>query len=145
MNDLSLQHHDEICQDSIHPPTYLHHHHQLKELWLVQQNVFSYLSPSDQLALHKYFQFASDKSEIQLVEHRHNVHALDPSLPHQAGRAYAKIMRGTRAPAHYAEMPNGRRVSVRAIMRPEPDVQMLARTFFRMALDERKGHDDRAA
>jgi hypothetical protein len=109
------------------------------------QYTFSYLSSTGQLALHKYFQFASDKTETETVEHRHNVHALDSPLPHCAGRAYAKLLRGGRAPAQYSEMPNGRRVPVRAIMRPEPDVQMLAKTFLRMALDELKGRDDRAA
>ncbi|BBZ30274.1 hypothetical protein MMAD_45690 [Mycolicibacterium madagascariense] len=107
--------------------------------------MFSYLNPTDQLDLHKYFQFASDKTEAELLDHRRNLDALDPSLPHRAGRAYAKLLRGERAPAHYAEMPNGRRVSVRPVMKPEPDIKMLAKVLLRMALDDIKGRDDRAA
>ncbi|MGJ6122313.1 hypothetical protein QN239_07030 [Mycolicibacterium sp. Y3] len=123
--------------------TYLHHHHQLKELWLIEQNAFSYMSPSDQLALHKYFQFASDKTEAQLVEHRHNVHALDPALPQCAGRAYAKLLRDERRRSY---TPKGGCVSVRAITRTEPDIKMLAKVFVAMALDElRNAGHDRAA
>jgi hypothetical protein len=122
----------------LNTPTYLPHHHQLKELWLVHQRVFSYLSPSDQLDLHKYFQFASSKTEAELLEHRHNVHALDPSLPQRDGRAYARLLRGERAPGPYSEMPDGRRIAVRVVMRPEPDLKLLAKTLVLMAEREVK-------
>lgn len=112
------------------------HHLQLKELWLVDQDAFSNLSPSDQLALHKYFQFASEKIDIELLEHRRNVHMLDPSLPQRAGRAYARLVRGDRAHVTYAELPRGGRVSVRAVMRPEPDVHLLAKAVRDIALKE---------
>jgi hypothetical protein len=122
----------------LNTPTYLQHHHQLKELWLVHQRVFSYLSPSDQLDLHKYFQFASSKTEAELIEHRRNVHALDPSLPHCAGRACAKLLRGEQAPVPYTDMPDGRKIAVRVVMRPEPDLKLLAKALVLIAEREVK-------
>ena len=116
--------------------TYVHNHHQLTELWLTDQNAFSYLSPSDQLDLHKYFQFASDKTEADLIEHRRSVHMLDPSLPQRAGRAYAKLQRGERAPVEYSVTPDGRRIAIRAVMRLEPDLHLLAKAVWHMALKE---------
>lgn len=131
----------------LNTPTYLNHHHQLKELWLIDQSAFSYLSPSDQLALHKYFQFASEMTQAELIAHRRNVHALDPSLPHRAGRAYAKLLRGEEAQVPYTEVSDGRRISVRPVMRPEPDLHMLAKACIHMALDDlkRDSREDAAA
>jgi hypothetical protein len=113
--------------------TYLHHDHQLKELWLVDQNVFSYLTPTDQLALHKYFQFASDKTETELIEHHHNVHTGDPSLPHRAGRAYAKLIRGEKAKVGYTVTSSGHRISVRPLMRPETNIELFAKALVMIA------------
>ena len=102
----------------------------------MNQNAFSYLSPTDQLDLHKYFQFASDKTEPELLEHRRSVHELDRSLPQRAGRAYGRLARGERSPVNYTVLPGGRRISVRVVMRPEPDIKMLAKVFMKMALDD---------
>lgn len=122
--------------------TYLHHHHQLKELWIVDVSAFSYLTFRDQVDLHTYFQFASDKTEAELIEHRRNVRAFDPSLPHRAGRAYAKLQRGERAPATSSAVPGGGRISVRPIVRPEIDLRMLAKALLYTALDQEKRRSD---
>jgi hypothetical protein len=127
--------------------TYLQNHHQLKTVWEIDQRPFAYLNSRDQLDLHKYFQFASDKTETELIEHRRNVHKLDLSLPQRAGRAYAKLMRGERAPVKYTRLDNGQQISVRAVMRAEPDFHMLVKVCMEMALNDlkREEEDDRAA
>jgi hypothetical protein len=127
--------------------TYLHHHYQLKSVWEIDQRPFTYLSQTDQWDLHKYFQFASDKTGAELIEHRRNVHALDPSLPQRAGRAYAKLVRGEQAPVTYSVLPDGHRISIRAVVRPEPDLKLLAKACVWMALKELKHQeeDDQAA
>jgi hypothetical protein len=124
-------------------PTYLFHHHQLKALWAKGSKQFSYLSPNDQLALHKYYLFALDKTELELVAHRRNVHSGDPSLPHRAGRAFAKLMRGERSKVGYSQMPNGRRISVRPLTRPTPDIELLAKALLQMAMREVEEREDK--
>jgi hypothetical protein len=75
-----------------------------------------------------------DKTELELIVHRRNVHSGDPSLPQRAGRAYARLLRGEKARVGYSVTPSGRFLSVRALMRPEPDARMLARVYLQMAM-----------
>ncbi|OFJ53378.1 hypothetical protein BEL07_13005 [Mycolicibacterium grossiae] len=105
-------------------------------------SAFLYLTFRDQVDLHTYFQFASDKTEAELIEHRRNVHALDRSLPHRAGRAYARLIRGERAPATSSALSDGSRISVRAIVRPEIDFRMLAKALLYTAMDQEKRRSD---
>src|SRR5580693_2657969 len=62
----------------------------------------------------------------QADRHRHAVTAGDPSLPHRAGRAFAKLNRGEWSRAT-SRTVNGRTISVRSVVRPEPDLQLLAK------------------
>lgn len=123
-------------------PTYLSHHHQLKALWAEGQSRFSYLSWNDQLDLHRYYLLTLDKTELKLVAHRRNVHVSDPSLPQRAGRAYARLMRGETAKARYTVMPNGRLISVRPLMQPTPDIELLAKALLQMAMREIEERED---
>ncbi|MGJ6122316.1 hypothetical protein QN239_07045 [Mycolicibacterium sp. Y3] len=54
---------------------------------------------------------------------------------------------GEKAPVGYSLSPSGHRITVRALARPEPDVRMLAKIFWQMAVDDMKraDEDDRAA
>ncbi|MGJ6122305.1 hypothetical protein QN239_06990 [Mycolicibacterium sp. Y3] len=128
-------------------PTYLLQHHQLKALWAEDQRRFVFLTWNDQLALHTYYLFTLDRTEPELIDHHRNVRVGDPSLPQRAGRAYAKLLRGEKSKVGYSVTSTGRRISVRPLMRPEPNLRMLAKTFLNMALDDMKRQDeeDRAA
>jgi hypothetical protein len=101
----------------------------------------------DQLALHKYYLLTLDRTELELVAHRRNVQISDPSLPQRAGRAYARLMRGEKAKVGYGVMPNGRVISVRPLVRPQPDVRLPAKAFLYMAKRdiEEQAERDRAA
>jgi hypothetical protein len=125
-------------------PTYLFHYYQLKALWAEDQVRFSYLSPKDQLALHKYYLFALEKTELELVAHRRDVHLGDPSLPQRAGRAYTKLTRGEKAKVGYSVTPSGRAISIRTVVRPTPDAKLLARVYWQMAIrdieEEKQAH-----
>lgn len=125
-------------------PTYLSHHHQLKALWATDPRPFADLTWNDQLDLHRYYLLTLDKTEAELIAHRHNVHLGDPSLPQRAGRAYAKLMRGEKAPVGYSVSPSGHRITVRVLAWPEPDVRMLAKIFWQMALEDMKHEDEDA-
>ena len=105
-------------------------------LWQTGPRPLSCLSPGDQLALHKYYLFALDKIEAELISHRRNVHIGDPSLPQRAGRAYAKLLRGERSSVGTVTTSTGRVISVRPLMRPEPNLELLAKAFMQMAIRE---------
>ncbi len=128
-------------------PTYLFQHHQLKALWAQDQDRYAFLSWNDQLDLRKYYLLTLDKTEVELVAHRRNVHLGDPSLPQRGGRAYALLRRGEKAKVSYGATPSGRFISVRPLMRPAPDLRLLAKAVLWMAIREAKEREsrDRAA
>ncbi len=124
------------------PQTYVTHRHHLQQLWDEDQKSFSILSSPDQAALHAFYAPAINKTYEELVAHRHTIKQTDPSLPNRAGKAYAKLMRGEQAPiTHYAEAPYGRRIYLRTVMRPKPDVDLLAKAFYMLAQQENSKKD----
>jgi hypothetical protein len=80
----------------------------------------------------------------ELIAHRRAVTEADPSLPQCAGRAYARLSRGERSRAT-AGMANGRTLSVRSVVRPEPDLRLLAKIYIRMAMRDINEPEDRTA
>jgi hypothetical protein len=95
---------------------------------------YSLLSSSDQWAIHRFYAPTDDIDDKTLRDYRRSVTKIDPSLPQRAGRAYAKLKRGEWSKVDYAVMPNGRAISVRAVVRPKPDAELLARVFWQMAM-----------
>ena len=121
------------------PTTYLTQRHQLKTLWISDPQQFSLLSIPDQVALHKFYLLTLDKTDDELLEHRRNFKQLDPSLANKAGKVYAKLMRGEAAPIkHLAKLPHGRYVYVRSVMKPEPDVKLLAKALIMLTEEKNK-------
>ncbi|WP_280185757.1 MULTISPECIES: hypothetical protein [Nocardia] len=127
------------------PSTYISHHHQLKTLWQQKQQAFSFLTPQDQLTLHKYFLFALDKTNQELLDHRHNAKIADPSLVNRAGKAYAKLARAEPAPVkNFVKGHDGRRIYIRTVMHPEPNIELLSRALLMLAeQDSRSKSPDR--
>jgi hypothetical protein len=136
---------------------YLKVHKQLKQYWCHLDIVYGYLTSTEQWQLHDYFQPSKDLSETELLQHRRGISNQRPNLPHQAGRALAKLQ--TRAAHHalqrvrLAGQPAGKKTSskrhpgvrVLAVVKPEPDLERLARALWLSAMDqERKtGNDSR--
>jgi hypothetical protein len=77
-----------------------------------------------------------DVRDEDLREYRRSVTRVDPSLPHRAGRAYAKLKRGEWSKVNYAVTPNGRVISVRSVVRPDPDARLIAKVYWQMAMQE---------
>lgn len=49
------------------------------------------LSPTEQWALHSYYEFTKRLTDDQLLAHRAAVSRAQPSLPHRAGKAFARL------------------------------------------------------
>jgi hypothetical protein len=98
----------------------------------------SRLDAMDQYALHRYFAPTKDLSDREALERRRAVTAKLPSLPQEAGKAWAcfEAARAAPAPVHVA-VPYGRRrgknqdfeVRVSAVLRPDVDFKRLARVL----------------
>ena len=72
--------------------SYLFQHHQLRHQFLsIEKNNFFLLTANEQWDLFSYFFPHEQGSDELLLEHRATMTAFDRSLPHRAGRAYAKL------------------------------------------------------
>lgn len=119
---------------------YYHRYEVLRWLWLNRVGIYSYISPKEQWAIHDYFQPSKQLSFQELVDHRRTVSRERPSLPATAGRAANQIwqlIEGQRAPRPFAQSEQRgsrqRQVTVRAVVRPEIDIEKLAKTLLELA------------
>lgn len=136
---------------------YLRTHDRLRKLWLHDLRLFAELTPTDQWQLHDFFRPDKDWSDLQLLQHRDAVTAERPSLPHQAGRALEKFwtlcvsravkqVRTAKAPAGSATRvrQEDRQISIKAVARPEIDVEKLARAYIYLRSGSRQEASCRA-
>ena len=81
--------------------SYLSQRHQLRDICADNaRNAFPLLSASAQWSLYAYYLPQEQLSDQQLLEHRVDITALDPSLPQRAGRAFPRLkLLGERLPA----------------------------------------------
>jgi len=134
---------------------YLRTHDQLRRLWVKNPIVFSHITPTEQWQLHDFFRPDKDWTDLQLLQHRDEVTASRPSLPHQAGRALnrfwdkaaavgLKQVRAAKAPAAVAAKrvkQQDRHLTVRVVARPEIDTKKLARAYINLAINMQKRRD----
>lgn len=122
--------------------TYLHQHNELRRLWLDDPVAFGYLSPDDQWRLHRFYQPDKDMSPDALLAHRQTVTEAEPSLPQQAGpalnllyeRASSPVVNRNRHARHVSQRSQGtHHITVRAVVRPEPDVKRLVSAVLDLA------------
>ena len=72
--------------------TYLAQHHQLKSEWLSEGGgAFVMHSPTEQWALHGYYEFTKNLNDGELLAHRAAASRVEPSLPHRAGKAFTRL------------------------------------------------------
>jgi hypothetical protein len=98
-----------------------------------REGQFGYLSSNDQWDLHRFYRLTSHMTDTELIAHRRSVTKADPSLPHRAGRAYAKLSRGEWQPAVYAGTANGKAIMVRSVVNPQPNAELFARALIELA------------
>ena len=130
---------------------YLRAHDRLRKLWLQDIRLFAELTPTEQWHLHDFLKPDKDWSDLELLQHREAITKQRPSLPHQAGRALEKFwsrsanlavkrVRAAKVPAGPAKRTNlrDRKISVKAVARPEIDTKKLARAYIQLARDMAK-------
>jgi hypothetical protein len=72
--------------------TYTAQHYQLKKEWFSEGGgAFIMLSPTEQWALHSYYEFTKKLSDSELLAHRRAVSRAQPSLPQRAGKVFSKL------------------------------------------------------
>ena len=72
--------------------TYITQHYQLKKEWFSPGGgAFIMLSPTEQWALHSYYEFTKKLSDAEPLAHRKAISREHPSLPQRAGKAFSKL------------------------------------------------------
>lgn len=137
---------------------YLINRHLLIEVWERHWAQLAELPTFAQRDLHRYYAMSKDLYDDQALAHRKEATKKEPSLPQQAGRAFAQleaVMREadlrSQSPSPVA-IPPGRRgkrramtIRVRALVRPEIDYKLIAEALLRQAIDdERKAASDQS-
>jgi len=121
---------------------YLKLHYKLHVYWQNHQQLFSYLSSTEQYYLHDYFQLSKQLLAVELTKHRKLVTAERPSLPQQAGRALAKLEQ--HAKNYVADQPpapgkrtvqrnKDSRITARSVVKPDFDARRYAELIFMFA------------
>jgi len=111
------------------------------ELFLVwdDMNVFGRLSAQDQWILHGYFVPTKQISAEEAIAHRKAVSRAIPSLPNRAGKVMRKVqllqsidwIKVARPP----QDAGPRHLTLRSIVRPEPDLDQIARSMISLAIE----------
>ncbi len=103
----------------------------LSYLWSTQPQLFSLLSPTAQLELHRFFLPTVDIEEHELASYRDYINKREPSLAHKDSEHFKEFSRPRPQVAEI--ITKSREFELRPIMKPEPDLQKLARVFVRLA------------
>jgi hypothetical protein len=117
---------------------YIKRHLLLRQLWLKHQARYALLKPTQQWDVHDYYRPSEELTRAELLEHRRRVSRERPALPQRASKAF-KILIGAAPAAPPADTiinagPRGdRRIRVRAIVRPQIDVEKLASALLMLA------------
>jgi len=110
---------------------YFIRHGLLFYLWETHQQLFSLLSPTAQLELHRFFLPTVDIEEHELASYRDYINKCEPSLAHKAGKHFADLTRPR--PEAIKIISKSRNLHVRSIMKSQPDLKKLARAFVLLA------------
>lgn len=134
----------------------------LRLAWEEFDQLYSLLPAQQQWQLHRYYQPLSSHTDDELRAYRAHVRQVEPSLPAQAGRLYAKLHRvydtgidaakaqqrprgrnATKSPPRPTRVHAGtRQITVRAVARPEPDLKKFSEAL--IALAEQMGQEESA-
>jgi hypothetical protein len=126
---------------------YFQHYVALRDEWLRGAFAFTVLTPTEQIAVHNYYEPSLELSDAQLRAHRKRVTLEQPSLPHRAGRAYARIApfldgTGVPTPAATSVVVAGRRkgelrrISVYGEVQPHIDPARIAQILLDAAMEQ---------
>lgn len=137
--------------------TYLKQRAHLRRLWFeAEGGALSRLTASEQWDLHGFFAFVDSFSDEQALAYRTRTTEQQPSLPQQAGRAYAHLQtieqRLAKLPPRPVFAKGGKRTNIRArdrhivahgLVRPHVDYEKLTRALLEHAqLEEAKRREE---
>ena len=125
----------------------------LRTAWLEFDSLYTVLLVHQQWELHAYYQPSKPLTKTELLEHRKVISQQQPALAAKAGKHFDLLYRCFRMAYAAAagdekkfrrsitrlsrqrvlDGKGDRRVRVRALANPEPDIKMLARALVRLA------------
>jgi len=115
---------------------YIKRHQLLRQLWHKHQARFALLTPTQQWDVHDYYRPTEELTKPELLERRRRISHERPALPHRASKAF-KILIGaapaSATPTVHTDPRTGRRIQVRAVVRPQIDVDKLASALLMLA------------
>ena len=104
------------------------------------------LSPTEQWALHSYYEFTKHLTDNELLAHRAVISKAQPSLPQRAGKALARLalfskrLEIYRATPHAKPRNKGAPYQVRVISQVNPDIdpKVMAKILIEVARERSK-------
>lgn len=126
---------------------YLDRHRALRRIWLEDRTVFGVLDYNQQREVHAFYAPATDWSDQEMIEHRHDAQKLEPSLPHRASRGFLQIEAAFLAPRPVrAPVRKGKRnLRVIPIAKPEIETRKLTMAFLQLAEQQIKTERENVA
>jgi hypothetical protein len=133
------------------------------DAWEGFSTVFTYLTYDQQVELHRFYATTKDFSDEEAVAYRKEVSAKEPSLPNRAGKLYARVSRIAELVQKYIEsqpelkpkkapkkvrtrVPSSKvNIRIKALARPEPDIDKLAQILLEVAKDMARDQQDKEA
>lgn len=123
---------------------YIKIHKALRKVWLEDNRLFSYVPAKAQWELHLFFAPTQDLRDRDLRDYRKQITERFPALPHQAGKAFhelALVLRGERPSNAVSRTTSskGKTITVQSTVKPEIDVELIARALIRVAKEHPEG------
>lgn len=123
----------------------------ISQLWVDDKILFGELTPTAQWQLQQYFQPSLKLDDAALLGYRTVISQINPSLPQRAGRALAQLKLAVEeraadqaAPKQPISIGPNRHVS-KAVVKPNLDLDRVARVFMRLAEQQDDDASDRSA
>jgi hypothetical protein len=123
---------------------YLIRHDMIARVWRGEHSRLSYLTARQQRDLHDYFQTTSTATDEELVIERRRLTEAHPSLPHRASRAFLALLRPSESTLPGATR-SSKNITVRPVIRPDIDVDHLARALMDLVASLPQEERDRLA
>jgi len=128
----------------------------IRHIWRYYQNLFALIPIELQYDLHNFYQPDRDLTKAELITYRKDIKHEDPGLPARASKAYVRLHQAyenviadtKNKQAQKEQTPHSRKhrkikhLSVRAVVRPEPDWNRFAYALLqhaKMKVEQEKG------
>lgn len=128
---------------------YIRNHLALRNEWVARDaNAFAYITPTDQFAIHDYYEPSLELDAIQLITHRRAITAKSPSLPQQAGKAFVRIQPfldmppPASRPARKGHRKRDYQIRILSVVNPHIDPEKIAKILVQMMMENQAHPND---